>query len=562
MINDLWYKNAVIYCLSVASYMDVDGDGVGDFQGLMRRLDYLHGLGVTAVWLMPFQSSPCRDDGYDVSDYYNVDSRYGTLGDFVEFAHAAKQRGIRVIIDLVVNHTSDQHPWFKEARKDPTSKYRDWYIWSKKKPRNSDKGMVFPGVQKSTWSYDQTARAWYFHRFYDFQPDLNTSNPHVLAEILKIMGFWIQQGVSGFRMDAVPFIISTKGPSAKKPVAQYDMLRFLREFLQWRQGDAIILAEANVLPEADLEYFGRAGDRMHMMFNFQVNQNLFYALATSDAEPLVKALKASRGRPATAQWGIFLRNHDELDLGRLTKEQRRVVFEAFAPEPGMQLYNRGIRRRLAPMLEGDRRRIELAYSLMFTLPGTPVVHYGDELGMGDDLRLPERKSVRTPMQWSTEPNGGFSKSEKPILPVISGGPFGYEHVNAAQQHRDPNSLLNWTERIIKMRKEVPEVGWGDFEIIQTHDRSILAIRYDWRNNSVLFVHNLGSKPREVSISAAVAGAAGQLLVNLLSEDHSHADARGKHCLLMEAYGYRWYRIGGLDHLMRQSDVEMTTATFR
>jgi maltose alpha-D-glucosyltransferase / alpha-amylase len=562
MINDLWYKNAVIYCLSVASYMDVDGDGVGDFQGLMRRLDYLHGLGVTAVWLMPFQSSPCRDDGYDVSDYYNVDSRYGTLGDFVEFAHAAKQRGIRVIIDLVVNHTSDRHPWFKEARKDPTSKYRDWYIWSKKKPRNSDKGMVFPGVQKSTWSYDQTARAWYFHRFYDFQPDLNTSNPHVLAEILKIMGFWIQQGVSGFRMDAVPFIISTKGPNVKKPVEQYDILRFLREFLQWRQGDAIILAEANVLPEADLEYFGRAGDRMHMMFNFQVNQNLFYALATSEAEPLVRALKASRGRPATAQWGIFLRNHDELDLGRLTKEQRRVVFEAFAPEPGMQLYNRGIRRRLAPMLEGDRRRIELAYSLMFTLPGTPVVHYGDELGMGDDLLLPERKSVRTPMQWSTEPNGGFSKSEKPILPVITGGPFGYEHVNAAQQHRDPNSLLNWTARIIKMRKEVPEVGWGDFEIIQTHDRSVLAIRYDWRNNSVLFVHNLGSKPREVSISAAVAGDAGQLLVNLLSEDHSHADARGKHCLLMEAYGYRWYRIGGLDHLMRQSNVEMTTATSR
>lgn len=562
MINDLWYKNAVIYCLSVASYMDVDGDGVGDFQGLMRRLDYLHGLGVTAVWLMPFQSSPCRDDGYDVSDYYNVDSRYGTLGDFVEFAHAAKQRGIRIIIDLVVNHTSDQHPWFKEARKDPTSKYRDWYIWSKKKPRNSDKGMVFPGVQKSTWSYDQTARAWYFHRFYDFQPDLNTSNPHVLAEILKIMGFWIQQGVSGFRMDAVPFIISTKGPNVKKSVAQYDILRFLREFLQWRQGDAIILAEANVLPEADLEYFGRAGDRMHMMFNFQVNQNLFYALATSDAEPLVKALKVSRGRPATAQWGIFLRNHDELDLGRLTKEQRRGVFEAFGPEPGMQLYDRGIRRRLASMLESDRRRIELAYSLMFTLPGTPVVYYGDELGMGDDLLLPERKSVRTPMQWSTEPNGGFSKSEKPILPVISGGPFGYEHVNAAQQHRDPNSLLNWIERIIKMRKEVPEVGWGDFEIIQTHDRSVLAIRYDWRNNSVLFVHNLGSKPREVSISAGVAGDAGQLLVNLLSEDHSRADAGGKHCLLMDAYGYRWYRIGGLDHLMRQSNVEMTTATSR
>lgn len=559
MISDLWYKNAVIYCLSVASYMDANGDGVGDFQGLMRRLDYLHGLGVTAIWLMPFQSSPCRDDGYDVSDYYNVDTRYGTLGDFVEFAHAAKQRGIRVIIDLVVNHTSNQHPWFKEARQDPTSKYRDWYIWSKKKPRNSDKGMVFPGVQKSTWSYDPIAREWYFHRFYDFQPDLNTSNPHVLAEILKIMGFWIQLGVSGFRMDAVPFVIATKGPRVKKPVEQYDMLRFLREFLQWRQGDAIVLAEANVLPETDMEYFGRAGDRMHMMFNFQVNQNLFYALAASDTGPLVKALTASKGRPATAQWGIFLRNHDELDLGRLTKEQRQIVFEAFGPEPEMQLYNRGIRRRLAPMLESDRRRIELAYSLMFTLPGTPVVHYGDELGMGDDLLLPERKSVRTPMQWSTEPNAGFTKSGKPILPVITGGPFGYEHVNAAQQHRDPNSLLNWTERIIKMRKEVPEVGWGDFEIIQTRDQSVLALRYDWRNNSVLFVHNLDSRPREISLSAGVAGDAGQILVNLLSEDHSRADAGGKHCLLIEAYGYRWYRIGGLDHLMKRSDIE-TKAT--
>jgi maltose alpha-D-glucosyltransferase/alpha-amylase len=562
MINDLWYKNAVIYCLSVASYMDANGDGVGDFQGLMRRLDYLHGLGVTAIWLMPFQTSPCRDDGYDVSDYYNVDSRYGTLGDFVEFAHAAKQRGIRVIIDLVVNHTSNQHPWFKEAR-DASSKYRDWYVWSKKKPPNANKGMVFPGVQKSTWSYDSLARAWYFHRFYDFQPDLNTSNPHVQAEILKIMGFWIQQGVSGFRMDAVPFVISTKGPHVKKPVEQYDMLRFLREFLQWRQGDAIILAEANVLPETDMEYFGRAGDRMHMMFNFQVNQNLFYALAAGDTRPLVQALKATKARPATAQWGLFLRNHDELDLGRLTKKQREVVFAAFGPKAEMQLYDRGIRRRLAPMLEGDRRRIELAYSLMFTLPGTPVVRYGDELGMGDDLRLPERQCARTPMQWSTEPDAGFTKNDKPLLPVIKGGPFGYEHVNAAQQRRDPNSMLNWTERIIRMRKEVPEIGWGDFEIIQTHDQAVLAMRYDWRNNSVLFVHNLESRPREIILSTGIAGEAGRLLVNLLSEDHSHADAAGKHRLLIEAYGHRWYRIGGLDYLLKRSDVETkSTATSR
>src|ERR1700733_9696146 len=555
MINDLWYKNAVIYCLSVATYMDANGDGIGDFAGLMRRLDYLHGLGVTAIWLMPFQTSPGRDDGYDVANYYEVDPRYGTLGDFVEFTHAAKQRGIRVIIDLVVNHTSDQHAWFKEARRDPESHYRDWYVWSKKKPRNSNTGMVFPGIQKSTWSYDSVARAWYFHRFYDFQPDLNTSNPHVQAEILKIMGFWIQLGVSGFRMDAVPFVIATKGPQVRKPVEQYDMLRMMREFLQWREGDAIILAEANVLPDTDMQYFGREGDRMHMMFNFQVNKNLFYALAACDSLPLRKSLRATKPRPKTAQWGMFLRNHDELDLGRLSKSQREKVFQAFGPEPTMQLYQRGIRRRLAPMLDGDRRRIELAYSLMFTLPGTPVLRYGDELGMGDNLALPERQCARTPMQWSNEPQAGFSKCDKPIVPVIKTGPFGYEHVNAARQRRDPDSMLNWTERIIRMRKEVPEVGWGDFELISTRQAAVLAIRYDWRNNSVLFLHNFASTAKEVTFSSGVAGESGRVLVNLLSEDHSRANADGKHRVMLEAYGYRWYRVGGLDYLLTRSDTE-------
>jgi maltose alpha-D-glucosyltransferase / alpha-amylase len=558
MINDLWYKNAVIYCLSVGTYMDSNGDGIGDFKGLMRRLDYLHGLGVTAIWLMPFQVSPHRDDGYDVSDYYGVDPRYGTIGDFVEFTHGAKQRGIRVLIDLVVNHTSDEHPWFKQARKDPGSKYRDWYVWSKKKPPRADQGMVFPGVQKSTWSYDQEAKAWYFHRFYDFQPDLNTSHPEVQAEILKIMGFWIQLGVSGFRMDAVPFIIATKGPKVGKPEEQYDMLRLFREFLQWRRGDCIVLAEANVLPETDMEYFGADGDRMHMMFNFQVNQNLFYALASADARPLVKAMKATRARPATAQWGMFLRNHDELDLGRLTERQRQEVFAAFGPESGMQLYDRGIRRRLAPMFDGDRRRLELAYSLMFTLPGTPVLRYGDELGMGDDLKLPERNCARTPMQWSNEPHGGFTKSDKPHIPVISGGPYGFEHINAAIQRRHPDSLLNWSERIIRMRKEVPEVGWGDFTVIPSRDPSVLVMRYDWRNNWVLFVHNLDAKPHEVTFSVGLEGENaehGNLLVNLLAEDHSQADKDGRHRLVIEAYGYRWYRVGGLDYLLRRSDID-------
>jgi len=553
MINDLWYKNAVIYCLSVGTYMDANGDGIGDFEGLMRRLDYLHGLGVTAVWLMPFQTSPCKDDGYDVADYYNVDPRYGTLGDFVEFAHAAKQRGIRVLIDLVVNHTSNEHQWFKEARKNPKSKYRDWYVWSKKKPSNANTGMVFPGVQKSTWTYDKEARAYYFHRFYDFQPDLNTSNPVVQAEILKIMGFWIQQGVSGFRMDAVPFIISTKGANVKKPQEQWDMLRTFREFLQWRQGDCIILAEANVLPETDLEYFGKDGERMHMMFNFQVNQHLFYALASCDTRPLIKAMKATKPRPATAQWGMFLRNHDELDLGRLTKKQRQEVFDEFGPEKNMQLYDRGIRRRLAPMLGGDQRRLELAYSLMFTLPGTPVIRYGDELGMGDDLDLPERNCARTPMQWSAEPHGGFTKSDKPNNPVIEEGPYGFQRINAAVQRRHPESMLNWTERIMRMRKEVPEIGWGDFEVLKVRDPAVLAMRYDWKNNSVVVLHNLHEEPREVLLDVGV-GDEGLRLMNLLGDEHSKADESGKHRIVLEGYGYRWYRVGGLDYLLKRTTV--------
>ena len=558
MINDLWYKNAVIYCLSVGTYMDANGDGIGDFQGLVRRLDYLQGLGVTAIWLMPFQVSPLRDDGYDVADYYNVDPRYGTLGDFVEFTHAARQRGLRVLIDLVVNHTSNEHNWFKEARKDPGSKYRDWYIWSKKKPPRADHGMVFPGVQKSTWNYDAVAKTWYFHRFYDFQPDLNTSNPAVQAEILKIMGFWIQLGVSGFRMDAVPFVIGAKGAKVKKSIEQYDLLRRFREFLQWRQGDCIILAEANVLPRTDMEYFGTDGDRMHMMFNFQVNQHLFYALASANTESLKAALKRTKSRPSTAQWGVFLRNHDELDLGRLSKRQQQTVFDAFGPKPEMQLYERGIRRRLAPMLNGDRRRLELAYSLLFTLPGTPVIRYGDEIGMGDDPSLPERNSARTPMQWSNEPQGGFTKNDKPFLPVIKGGPYGFEHINVALQRRYPESFLNWTERIIRMRKEVPEIGWGDFQIIPNKEPSILIIRYDWRNNSVMFIHNFDSKPREISFSIgakAEASERGQILINLLSDDHSRSDKNDRHRLVIEGYGYRWYRVGGLDYLLRRAETE-------
>jgi len=527
VIDDLWYNNAVLYCLNVETFADSNGDGIGDFNGLTRKLDYLAGIGTTCIWLLPFYPSPRRDDGYDVVDYYGVDRRYGSSGDFVEFMNQARERGIRIIVDLVVNHTSIDHPWFKEARSNPRSKYRDWYVWSKKRPRDWNKGMVFPGVQKSTWSYDSEARLWYFHRFYDFQPDLDTSNPEVREEIKRIMGYWLELGVSGFRVDALPFVISKKGPNVARHHQDFDFLREMREFLQWREGDALLLAEANVLPDQDLNYFGNRDDRMHMMFNFLVNQNVFYALACGDVRPLTAALKKTKQRPVTAQWAHFLRNNDELDLGRLTVEQREAVFAKFAPKPSMRLYDRGIRRRLAPMLDADRKRLELAYSLMFTLPGTPVVRYGDEIGMGDDLRLKERQCARTPMQWSREAHAGFTTADKPVLPVIDDSIFGYEKVNAADQRRDPQSLLNWMERIIRMRKERSEIGWGDWTILPTGSPHVLAIRYDWRDRTFLAVHNVDAKPHRVKLNV-------RNVTNLLSDDHSLES--------IEAFGYRWFEI--------------------
>lgn len=544
MIDTLWYKNAIIYNLDVGTFMDANGDGYGDFEGLMRRLDYLAGLGITCLWLLPFQSTPDRDNGYDITDYYGVDPRHGSLGDFVEFMHQARGRGIHVIMDLVINHTSDQHPWFQAARRDKQSPYRDWYVWSKKRPKDFREGMVFPGVQKATWTYDKEAREYYFHRFYAFQPDLNIQHPAVQTEIRRIMGFWLELGIKGFRVDAVPFIIEVKD-SKGKTVQQFDYLRDLRSFLQWRCGDAILLGEANVPPPGHVPYFGQDDDRMHLLFNFFVNQHVFYALASGEVEPLVQALQATQLSTFSAQWGQFLRNQDELDLGRLSDAQQQMVFAQFGPAKQMQLYDRGIRRRLATML-GNRAQLELAYSLLFTLPGAPVIRYGDELGMGDDLTLKERDAVRTPMQWSDEPHGGFSTAEKTVLPVIADGAYAFTYINAAVQRRDPNSLLNWTERIIRMRKECPEIGWGAWRALRTGSPCILALRYDWRGNAVLVIHNFASKAHSVTLRA---DRAGERLVNLFTEQHSVADAKGKHRIALEAYGYRWFRVGSLRYLL-------------
>lgn len=421
-MKDFWYKNAIIYSLDVETFMDGNGDGVGDFIGLTKRLNYLSGLGVTCLWLLPFYPSPNRDNGYDVMDYYNVDPRLGTLGDFVEFMHQAREHGIRVIIDLVVNHTSDQHPWFQSARADKNSKYRDYYVWSNNPPKDTKDKIVFPGVQEGIWEYDEQAGAYYLHRFYKEQPDLNTANPEVREEIRKILGFWLELGVSGFRIDAAPFLIEPLGIEDAKLEELRSLLPEMREFVSQRRGDAVLLAEANVPPDQIPVYFGD-GDKMHMLFNFLLNQYMFLALARKQAAPLIEGLKLLPDSPHIGQWVNFVRHHDELTLDRLTKDKQEEIFAAFAPDENMQIYGHGIRRRLPPMLGGDRRRLELVYSLLFSLPGTPLLRYGEEIGMGDDLSLEGRTSVRTPMQWSSEPNGGFSTAQQDALPqpVISQG---------------------------------------------------------------------------------------------------------------------------------------------
>ena len=553
-IADLWYKNAIIYCLDVEKYQDANGDGVGDFEGLMRRLDYLQGLGVTCVWLQPFYPSPNRDNGYDVVDFFGVHEKHGSLGDFVAFMRHAEALGVRVIIDLVVNHTSTDSPWFQRARTSPDDFFRQWYVWSDIRPKNHKEGIVFPGQQTTTWTWDRKAGQYYFHRFYDHQPDLNTWHPYVRAEIQKIMGFWLQLGVSGFRMDAVPFLIEKKGPGVEHQM-DFNLLKEMRDFLQWRSSEAVMLAEANVPPDESLEYFGAEGDRLQMMLNFPVNQRLFYALATGDIDPLVRALEDTKRRPPNAQWVQFLRSHDELDLGRLTPDQRQKVFEAFGPEKRMQLYNRGIRRRLTPMLGNDRRKLELAFSLLFSLPGTPMMQYGDEIGIGDDLRLPERECARTPMQWTSDRHAGFSRAKKVVRPVISDGVYGYKKLNVADQRRDPESLLNWTERMIRVRKECPEISWGNFVVLRTNVPEVLAIRYDWRKTSLLTLHNFSSAKQTVKVKVDTDHDG--LLVEVFDGHHSKAQNDGLHRVAMDPHAWRWYRVGGPDNALERSDLDLT-----
>jgi maltose alpha-D-glucosyltransferase/alpha-amylase len=540
--ENFWYKNSVIYNLEVGVFKDSDGDGRGDINGLIQKLDYLKMLGVDVIWLAPFQPTPGEDDGYDIADYYGVDPRYGTSGDFAELMYQVKKRGMRVIMDLVINHTSDQHPWFQNARSSKTARYRDWYVWAAKPPKDADKGMVFPGVQKAVWSVDSITGEYYYHRFYQFQPDLNFSNPEVMQESQRVIGYWLNQGISGFRLDAVPFIIEVPKTGSEKPKLDFDFLKDIRQFTQSRQADAAILGEANVEPKENPNYFGENGEGIQMMFNFFANQHLFYALATGDLKPFVTALEQTNQKPESSQWAHFLRNHDEIDLGRLSDSQRKKVYDQFGPDTSMQLYDRGIRRRLAPMMKNNRKHLQLAYSLLFSLPGAPVIRYGEELGMGDDLSLKERLSVRTPMQWSDEKNAGFTTADTAFRAVIGSGEYGFPAINAEKQWRDENSLLNTIAAMIRVRKSCPEIGLGNATILNSGSDQVLALRYDYEGRSLVIVHNFSDKPATARLQLGKVNK----LYDLWDRSQDQTLSQGGATMNLEGYGYKWYRA---DHIL-------------
>jgi trehalose synthase len=553
--SDLWWKNAVIYCVDVELFADSNGDGVGDFPGLTDRVEYLAGLGVTCVWLMPFYPSPRRDDGYDIADYCGVDPRLGSLGDVVEFLRSARERGIRVIADLVVNHTSVDHPWFQAARADRNSRYRDFYIWADEPPADGPKDIVFPGQETSNWEYDEVAGQYYLHRFYKSMPDLNITNPKARDEIHKVVGFWLEIGMSGFRLDAAPFVIELTAGERAPHGDPHEYLRDLRAFMDRRRGDAILLAEANLPPGDERRFFGdEDGDEMHMLFNFIGNQRMFLSLVREQAGPLIEAIREQPKAPQINQFANFVKNHDELTLDKLSDEERDEVFAALAPTEDMRIYDRGIRRRVPPMLKGDQRRLRLVYELLMALPGTPVLLYGEEIGMGDDPSVEGRGAVRVAMQWSGRRNGGFSPDDatEPKVPMVTDGEFGCGRVNVAEQRHDPDSPLNWMERLIRRRKETPELGWGEVEVLPTGDQAVLAIRTDWRGSVVVTIHNFADRPARARLSRRCLEPAGGDGEDQVDHDAApvelFADRRYEPVgslageVPVDGYGYRWFRL--------------------
>ena len=534
-----WYKDAVIYQLHVKSFFDSNNDGIGDFPGLISQLDYIAGLGVNTIWLLPFYPSPRRDDGYDIAEYRDVHPDYGTLADVRRFIREAHARNLRVITELVVNHTSDQHEWFQRARHaGPGSAWRDFYVWSDDDQKYSGTRIIFCDTESSNWTWDPVAGAYYWHRFYSHQPDLNYDNPRVLREIIGVMRFWLDMGVDGLRLDAVPYLVEREGTNNENLPETHAVLRQIRAVMDRDYPDRLLLAEANQWPEDAQEYFGN-GDECHMSFHFPLMPRMYMAIARSDRFPITDIMEQTPEIPENCQWAIFLRNHDELTLEMVTSSERDYLWQVYAADRRARI-NLGIRRRLAPLLERDRRRIELMTSLLLSMPGTPVMYYGDEIGMGDNIHLGDRDGVRTPMQWSGDRNGGFSRAdpEQLTLPVLLGPLYGYEAVNVEAQHRDPHSLLNWTRRMLAKRQQSNVFGRGALKFLYPGNRNILAYLREHEGQVLMCVANLSnaSQPVELDLSDM----SGRVPVELLGGTPFPTIGELPYLLTLPPYGFYWF----------------------
>jgi maltose alpha-D-glucosyltransferase/alpha-amylase len=537
-----WFKDAIFYEVYPRAFSDSNGDGHGDLPGLTQKLGYLQTLGVDCIWLQPIYPSPLVDDGYDIADYYNVQPDYGTLEDFKHFMSEAHRRGLRVIADLVLNHTSDQHPWFQAARQDPTSPYHDYYVWSDTPNRYQGARIIFVDTEVSNWTLDPVAGKYFWHRFYSSQPDLNFDNPAVQAEMLNVIKFWLDLGLDGFRADAVPYLFEREGTNCENLPETHAFLKKMRRFVDENYPNAILLAEANQWPQDLRPYFGD-GDEFHMCFHFPLMPRIFMALARHDASPVIEILKATPPIPEQTQWCTFLRNHDELTLEMVTEAERQWMWETYAPDARMRL-NLGIRRRLAPLLDGDSRKIELANALLFALPGTPIIYYGDEIGMGDNIWLDDRDGVRTPMQWSAGPNAGFSPAppEKLYAPVIAEGVFRYHVVNLEAQQRTPDSLWHRLRGLIAVRKTHPAFGWGTTTFLAMANPAEFGVVRQHGQEVILAVHNLASDPRRVEIDwRDVPAPRGQAYTQLAAAGLAPQPALASLTLELDGYGYAWLR---------------------
>lgn len=565
MAAEPWYNDAVIYAIDVEKFADGNGDGIGDFAGLTNRLEYLERLGVTCLWLLPFYASPRRDNGYDVSDHYRIDPKLGTLDEFIWFVRLAGERGMSVIIDIVMDHTSDTHPWFQASRRDRLSRYRDYYTWTEQPPPTEPgKTGMFPGEETAVWMYDEVAGAYYYHPFYRFQPQLRMSNPGVQDELMHLLDFWMSFGVAGFRFDALPIMLGLDGPGVGRPRDPHAILQRARQLVSARRGDAALLGEVDSAAGHLSQYFGD-GDQLNTMLNFQLNNYLFFALAAEQASPVIRGLRQLPNAPSRCQWVNFLRNHDELNIQWLPAEDRTVVWDTFAPDADMRVYGRGIRRRLAPMM-GNRDKLQMAMSLLMSMPGTPQLFYGDEIGMGENLELPGRDAVRTLMQWSGRRNGGFSDvaPSKLTRPALADGPFGYRAVNVEDQIDDPDSVLSAVRDLIDARKICVEIGRGAWQSLPTQSSSILAHQIIWRDRMLVFVHNLG-QPR------------GQEIIDLRDHPVEHLElitgkgvrfrriAERQYRVDVEKYGYAWFRVGHCADVRAEAvlaeEFEMRTPEF-